>query len=209
MGEPVVVAGGLFCMVTTLLVAAVALAQRRHERREYQRWQQWADHHQWVLAVQPAVPWSRQVPGEVRFAVSGMVRARRVTLAECAVTDADTNTTFFVAAVVALRHRRPDTRVEPRGTMSRLLGTTAKTGRADFDRTFRVRTAEPGWLSTELIEAHLAGAVPSSWSVHGTDLITVRRGHLTTDQVARTTGEALPLAELLDRAGRLPPRSSG
>jgi hypothetical protein len=60
-----------------------------------------------------------------------------------AVTDADTNTTFFVAVVAALPLPLPDTEVDPRGTMSRLLGTGALTGRPDFDRAFRVRTAGP------------------------------------------------------------------
>lgn len=186
MGEPVAAVGGLLCVLTVVLVAVVAVVQRRHARRERLRWQEWA--------ARPTVPWSRRVPGEVRFAVAGVVQGRRVTLAECAVTDADSNTTFFVATVAVLRVPLPDTEVEPRGTVSRLLGP----GRPDFDRAFRVRTADPRWLPQALIAAHLAGAVPSSWRVHGTDLIVVRRGRLDPDQVARLAGEVLPLAAVLD-----------
>jgi hypothetical protein len=127
-----------------------------------------------------------------------MVQTLRVTVAECAVTDADTNTDFFVAAVVVLQRPLPDTDVEPRTAVSRLLGTGAKTGRPDFDRVFRVRTAEPGWLPAMLVEAHMADAIPSSWSVRGTDLVTVRRGRLDPGQVSRSATEVLLLAEALN-----------
>jgi hypothetical protein len=195
--EPIAVAGGLCCLAMIMLVAAVTVAQRRRDRREHERWRQWADRHGWSFISRPSVVWSRQVPGEVRFAVTGIVQGRRVTVAECAETDADTNTTHFVAAVVSLRHPLPDTAVSPRGAVSRLLGTGAKAGRADFDRAFRIRGTDPQWLSEALIEAHLNGTVPASWNVHGTNLTTVRRGRLAPDQVHRFAGEVQPLAELL------------
>ncbi|GAA2888526.1 hypothetical protein Acy02nite_70340 [Actinoplanes cyaneus] len=200
MDDPVVVLGGLLCVLTIVLVAAVAVIQRRHDRREARRWQHWADRHGWTLVARPAVSWHRNVPGELRFAVPGVVQGRHVTVAECAVADADTNTTFFVAVVAALRLPLPDTEVDPRGTMSRLLGTRDLTGRPDFDRAFRVRTADPRWLPPALIEAHLAGTVPPSWRIQGTDLIIVRRGRLLPDQVSTFAAEVLPLAAVLDPA---------
>jgi hypothetical protein len=201
MDEPIAVAAGLLCLVMVAMVATAAMAQRRHDRREQRRWQHWATRYGWTFATRPRVVWSGQVPGEVRLAVSGVVRNRRVTVAECAVTDAATNTTFFVAAVVVLPRPLPDTDVEPRGSVSRLLGTGAKTGRPDFDRAFRVRCAEPGWLPSTLIGAHMAGAVPSSWSVRGTDLVIVQRGRLDPDQVSRSVAQVLSLAEAMDPSG--------
>jgi hypothetical protein len=201
MDEPIAVAGSLCCLVSIVLIAAVTVAQRRRERREHERWRQWADRHGWTFTSRPSVAWRRQVPGEVRAAVSGIVQGRRVTVAECAETDGEANTTYFVAAVVALRRPLPDTAVEPRGAVSRLLGTGAKTGRADFDRAFRIRGTDPQWLPAALVEAHLTGTVPASWSVHGTDLITVRRGRLAPDQVHRIAAEVQPLAELLEPSG--------
>ncbi|MBG0560774.1 hypothetical protein [Actinoplanes aureus] len=201
MGEPIVAAGGLLCLVMVVMIAAVTAAQRRRDHREHDRWRHWADRHGWTFTARPQVAWSRRVPGEVRFAVSGRPQGRWITVAECSVTDADTNTSFFVAAVAMLRRPLPDTEVEPRGTVSRLLGAGAQTGRPDFDRAFRIRTADPRWLPPALIEAQVAAAVPSSWTVRGTDLVVVRRGRFNPEQVPRIAAEVLPLAALLD-----PPR---
>ncbi|BCY08835.1 hypothetical protein [Actinoplanes sp. L3-i22] len=198
MDESIIALGSLLCVLMIALVAVVAVIQRRHGRRERQRWQRWADQRGWIFADRPVVSWHRNVPGELRFAVSGVAQGRRVMVAECAVTDADTNTTFFVAAVAVLRLSLPDTEVEPRATVSRLLGTGATTGRPDFDRAFRVRTADPRWLPPALIEAHLAGTVPSSWRVRGTDLIIVRRGRVNPGQVSGIIAQVLPLAAALD-----------
>ena len=197
--EPIFVAGGLLCLVMVLMVAAATATHRRRDRREHERWQQWADRYGWTFAARPRVAWSRRVPGEVRLAVSGVLQDRLVTVAECAVTDAESNTTFFIAAVALLRRPLPDVEVEPRGRVSRLLGTGSAIGSPHFDRAFRIRATEPPrWLPPALIEAHLAGAVPSSWSVRGVELVTVRRGRLDPGQVSRIAAEVLPLANLLE-----------
>ncbi|WP_433790681.1 hypothetical protein [Actinoplanes sp. CA-252034] len=131
-----------------------------------------------------------------------MMHGRHFTVAECAVTDADTNTTFFVATVAVLHRPLPDIDVEPRTAVSRWLGTGAKTGRPDFDQAFRVRTADIRWLPVALIDAHVAGTVPSSWSVRGNHLVVVRRGRLNPEKVQPVLAETLPLAAVLDPGSR-------
>lgn len=209
MGEPIVAAGGLLCLVMVVFVGAIATAQRRRDRREHQRWRYWADRHGWTVGIRPRVGWSRQVPGEVRLAVSGVLDGRHVTVAECAVTDADTNTTFFVATVAVLRRPLPDVEVEPRSTVSRWLGTGLKTGRADFDDAFRIRTADIRWLPVALIEAQVAGALPPAWSVRGNHLAVVRRGRLDPGQVVHEAARSLPLAALLDPSTPSPAQWAG
>jgi hypothetical protein len=206
---------GALCAVVAVLVVIVAVSTGRSRRRHRAQMQRWADSNGWTFTPQPAVDWGSRLPGGnthgVTDALSRVMYGRRVTVAQYSVTDASdgtsTNTHWYVVTAVALHRPLPATHVEPRGGISRLrrgvFGShETATGNPDFDRAFRVRTAEPAglrhWLSPPLITAHLAGQVPPVWNVQGAELLGWRPGRLDLDDMARHTAPVLALADLLD-----------
>jgi hypothetical protein len=215
MGDPAAGAIGAVCVVLAVLVAIIAVYGARRRRRDRDRMRAWADHHGWAFTPHPSVDWGRRLPGGNRNGVghtfTSVLHGRQVNVAEYSVTDGSdgttTNTHHWVITAVRLNRTLPATGVEPRSRASRLAakifgsGETA-TGNADFDRGFRIRTAEPAalhqWFSPALIAAHLAGRVPAAWSVHGADLLCHRPGRLEVNEIPRHATAALPLADLLD-----------
>jgi hypothetical protein len=142
MAEPIVVAGGLLCVVTVVFVAAITAAERRRDRREDERRGRWAARHGWTQVARPVAAWTRLAPGEVRFAVSGPVRGRRVVVAESTVSNADGHTTHFVTTLTVLRRRPPDVEVERVAPASwHVDGTdlfTVRPGRVDLDAVLEI-----------------------------------------------------------------------
>ena len=215
MGDSLVAVIGAFCLVFAALVALLAIFSSRRRRRDRQAMQQWADRHGWTFRPHPRVDWGRLMPGGNRHGVShafsSVLAGRRVNVAEYSVTDGSdgttTNTHYYVITVALLDQPLPSTQVEPRGRASRLKnkllgpGETA-TGNPDFDRQFRIGTTEPAalrqWFPPALIVAHLTGQVPSSWRVHGAELLCQRPGRLHTEEVPGHAAAVLPLADLLD-----------
>jgi len=91
----------------------------------------------------------------------------------------------------------------PSRLRNKLFGTDeTATGNPDFDRAFRIRTAEPAglglWFGPSLITAHLTGQVPPAWNVQGTELLRWQPGRLNTDDIPGHTSTALLPADLLD-----------
>jgi hypothetical protein len=216
MGDPVTGAIGAVCVVLAVLVAILAWSSVRRQRRQRDRMRDWADRNGWAFTLKPSGDWGHRLPGGnsngVTHTFTSLLKGRKVNVAEYSVTDASdgtsTNTHHYVITVIQLRRPLPATDVAPRSQPSRLAtrvlgpGETA-TGDTDFDRSFRIRTTEPTvlhqWFTPALIAAQLAGRVPGSWSVHGTDLLCHRPGRLDTDQILRHATAALPLADLLER----------
>jgi hypothetical protein len=210
---------GAVCVIFALLITLIAGYSIRRQRRHRDRMRQWADRNGWTFTLNPNVDWGRRLPGGnpngVSHTFTGMLNGRQVNVAEYSVTDASdgttTNTHHQVITVVRLHRPLPATDVEPRSRASRLAakafgaGETA-TGNPDFDRAFRIRTTEPAtlnqWFSPALITAHIAGRVPKSWSVQGTELLCRQSGRLELDEIAGRAGAALPLADLLDGSNR-------
>ncbi|GAA3348110.1 hypothetical protein GCM10020358_65310 [Amorphoplanes nipponensis] len=101
----------------------------------------------------------------------------------------------------------PTTQVEPRRPAARLRSSRrgldeAAIGNPDFDRGFRIRTADPAglrhWFSPALIAVHLTGRVPSAWSVHGTEALRRQPGRLDPHDLGGLAPATLTLADLLD-----------
>lgn len=229
MAEGLIAAAGLLCLLAVGLTIPLVIAVRRRERRRTDRLQAWARANGWTVTPKPVVHWRARLPGGdrgvVTVAVSGAVSGRPVSVAEYAVSDVHvtptpdglggttTSTTItthhFTVAVAALSRPMPSVAVERRGTASRLaravLGPSeTATGNADFDRAFRIRTADPAavrwWCTPSLIDAHLRWQIPD-WSLTGTDVLTYRGGRLDPSTIPAEAGRITFLAAELDRGG--------
>ena len=203
------------CVAVAILVAIVAVFTGRRRRRHRQEMRQWADTNGWTFTPQPAVNWGSRLPGGnkrgITETLSTVLHGRRVTVAEYSVTDASdgttTNTHWYVVTAVVLHRPLPATQVEPRGRASRLRTKLfgpdeTATGNADFDRAFRIRTADPAalphWFPSQLITAHLTGQVPPTWNVQGNELLRWQPGRLQPVDIPRHVATLLPLADLVD-----------
>ena len=226
MEQAVLVGAALFCVLVIGLVTLATIAARRRERRRDERLREWAAANGWTVTQRPAVDWGRRLPGGNRGGIgvtlSGVVRGRRLSVAEYAVTETQTTsapdgvggtttstttTTHHYTVVVALLTRpMPETAVTARPGLSRLARTLTRagenaTGHPGFDRAFRVRTTDPAavrvWCTGTLVDAHLGGRVPP-WSVHGVELLTYQPGRLDPATITRHTDPVVHLAALLD-----------
>ena len=215
MGDQLIVPLGAACGVLAVLVALGVVLAAGRRRREHDRLRRWVEQHGWTLTRQPEVDWGRELPGGNKHGVSHcfstVLHGRPVSVAAYSVTDAGdgtaVNTHHHVVAAATLRRPLPSTTVEPRGAVSRFLGTgRTTTGHPDFDRAFHLRTttpaALPGWFTPALAAAQLARRVPASWSVRGTELLCHHPGRLEPHAVPAEAAALLPLADLLD--GRPP-----
>jgi hypothetical protein len=229
MAESLIAGAGILCLLVVALTIAAVIAGRRRERRRTDRLQAWARQNGWTVIPHPAVHWGARLPGGnrrgVTVAVSGAVSGRPVSVAEYVATVAQTTsapdgmggtttsttttTHHYTAAVAALSRPMPYVAVERRGRVSRLAravlgpGETAS-GNADFDRAFRIRTAEPAgvrrWCTPALIDAHLRGQMPD-WSVTGTEVLTFRAGRLDPSTIPDEAARIAFLGAHLDRGG--------
>jgi hypothetical protein len=213
--NPLVGMAGALCVAVAVLVTIVAVYSARSRRRHRARMQHWASSNGWTYTPQRAVDWGRRLPGGnkngITDAFSRVVDGRQVSVAEYSVTDASdgtsTNTHWYVITVAVLHRPLPATQVEPRGLASGLRSARrgldeAAIGNPDFDRAFRIRTADPAglrhWFSLPLAAAHLAGRVPPVWSVHGTEVLRWQPGRLKIDDLTGLTTAILMLGDLLD-----------
>jgi hypothetical protein len=214
--NPLVGMAGALCVAVAVLVAIVAVFSARGRRRHRTQMQQWASSNGWTYTPQPAVDWGRRLPGGnkngITEAFSRVLDGRQVSVAAYSVTDASdgtsTNTHWYVVVVVVLHRPVPATQVELRSLASGLRSARrdldeAAIGNPDFDRAFRVRTADPAglrhWFSPSLVVAHLAGRVPPAWTVHGAEVLRWQPGRLKPKDIAGLIPEMLILADLLDR----------
>jgi hypothetical protein len=229
MAEGLIAGAGILCLLGVAVTIPAIIAVRRRERRRTDRLQAWARENGWIVTPKPAVHWRGRLPGGnrgvVTVAVSGAVSGRPVSVAEYAVSDVQitsapdgmggtttsttTTTHHFTVAVAALSRPMPNIAMERRGTASRLARAVlgpgeAATGNADFDRAFRIRTADPAavrrWCTPSLIDAHLRWQIPD-WSVTGTELLTYRGGRLDPSTIPEEAGRITFLAAQLDRRG--------
>jgi hypothetical protein len=213
--NPIAGMAGALCAVIVVLVAIVAVTSGRSRRRHRTQMRQWADDNGWTFTPQPAVNWGARLPGGNKHGIthtfSRVLHGRQVTVAQYSVTDASdgtsTNTHWYVVTAATLHRALPATQVEPRGHASRLRTEAfgpdeTATGNPDFDRAFRIRTAEPAglrhWFSPPLITAHQVGQVPPPWNVQGTELLHWQPGRLHPDDIPTHAATALLLADLLD-----------
>jgi hypothetical protein len=229
MAEGLIAGAGLLCLLVVAVTIPLVIAVRRRERRRTDRLRAWARENGWIVTPKPVVHWRARLPGGnrgvVTIAVSGAVSGRPVSVAEYAVSDVQitsapdglggtttsttTTTHHYTVAVAALSRPMPYVAMERRGKVSRLArvvlgpGETA-TGNADFDRAFRIRTADPAavrrWCTPSLIDAHLRWQIPD-WSVTGTEVLTYRGGRLDPASLPGEAGRIAFLAAELDRGG--------
>jgi hypothetical protein len=213
--NPIAGMSAALCAAVAVLVTVVAVISGHRRRRHRHQMQQWADNNGWTFTPRPAVEWDSRLPGGnkngVTETLSTVLHGRQVTVAEYSVTDASdgtsTNTHWYIVTAAVLHRPLPATRVEPRGHASRLRNKLfdpdeTATGNPDFDRAFRIRTADPAglrhWFSLPLVTAHLAGQVLPAWNVQGTELLRWQPGRLKPDDIPNHASKVLQLADLLD-----------
>jgi hypothetical protein len=220
--DPVPVLIGLGCVALVGLVILIAVLEQRRQRRRWASLAAWAARNEWAIVAKPDVDWGSRLPGRnkrgVAFALSGVVQGRSVSVAEYSYvertssrradgsSDTTTTTHHFVVTVARLNRALPSTSVGPRGTMSKWArslfgpGETA-TGHQDFDRAYRIATADPAairhWCTPALINEHLVNGAPA-WSVHGSELMVIRPGQIKDpEQIKTSVQPAVRLAALL------------
>ncbi|MEV4754451.1 hypothetical protein AB0J86_04930 [Micromonospora sp. NPDC049559] len=217
---------GVGCLGATALFVVVWVLNSARERRRRDRLTRWASQHGWTITPNPSVNWGSRLPGGnprgVSLAISATVHGRQVSVAEYSYSETQTTTTSdgqggtsvgqttqthaFTVVVVRLARSYPALAVEPRSSMSRLgrrlVGGGNATGHDEFDRKYRVDSADPGavrrFVGPALIDEHLAGAVPP-WSVYGPELLTYRPGAIEAPQhIPAMVGPLLRVAHHLD-----------
>ncbi|MEE6261793.1 hypothetical protein [Plantactinospora sonchi] len=210
------------CLLSLLLLAAVAVVRVLSDRRRRDRLHQWAAQHRWTVTPHPAVDWGARLPGGnragVSVALSTTMNGYVVSVAEYAytatqittgsdgvggtTTSTSSHTHHFVVTVVRLPHSCPSVAVERRGTISKLAGNLfgssgVPTGHPEFDHHFRITAADAGavrgLVTPALVQAHLAGAVPT-WSLYGAELLSYRPGRITDPE--HLPGIAAPLVHV-------------
>jgi hypothetical protein len=210
-------------VIVALFVVLIVVSARHARERERQRrawFHHWAVQNGWVLTVKPSVMWTSRLPGQSRSGVTLMMSAvmhgRPVSVAEYVyyTTSSDssgsstTTAHHLLVTAVQLPGHYPTVAVHPRGALSKLghamFGNESAIGHHDFDRRFRIRTKDPASARTlfgpALVAEHLAGRIPSSWSVAGRDLLTWQSGQLTDPH--QVPALALPLLYLAGLLGR-------
>lgn len=201
----------LIVLIAVVMAVTITLAVRAQNRRR-QRLQGWAAHYGWAYdTVCPA--WATRLGrGRFNFQLTGILEGRQVSLGQYTVTTGAGDSSSdhpYTAVVVTLSRPLPDIAVTARGAISSLglhmfgPGETA-TGINRFDDHYRIRATDPGlipnWCGPQLIDAHLAGAVPVPWNVHGWELTHVEPGVLDPDRAAARARQLLPLINLLESA---------
>jgi hypothetical protein len=209
-------------VLTVALVSWAVVRGRRKTRLRWAELQLWAEANNWTLVSRPVVDWGSRMPGGnkrgVELALHGEMWGRRTSIAEysygestsTAGPDGSTSTTVttheYVLVVVHLDRPSGYLGVQPRGVLSRwgrtLFGTGTAIGDERFDREYRMvgdPAATTYRLSPELVEAHVAGAVPP-WTVYGPDLLTWYPGRIDLSRLGELAGPVHRVAIMLTGA---------
>ena len=216
-----VVVAGLVC--GALIVASVGglvYLTRKQERERREVLRDWAARNGWQYVAAPETQWPQRLPGRngrgVRFALSGAVGGRPVSVAEYTYTTSapssdgsstTSQTHHLVVLVVRVRGSWPPMAVHRRGAASRfgrtLFGDRATAlGYEPFDAAFRISADVPDAVRAvfgrDLVAEQLAGWLPE-WSLSGDELMVAERGRLTEpDGIPARFGPLVRVAELID-----------
>ncbi|GAB2832711.1 hypothetical protein GCM10027176_41220 [Actinoallomurus bryophytorum] len=209
--------GVAVALLTALVVAARngAIRAERHKRDTLYAWTMtngWQMHEGDVNTS-----WRQRLSGlrqfGIRRIVFSTVHGLPVTVADCHYTTESTdgegrstsqrvNLSVFVARLpggwpdIEVRNRRMGSR------FMRALGrqSPVEIGHAEFDRRFKVVTADPRaahvLLSPALVDAHLRNQAPP-WSLRGGELMTIEQGRLTIERIGPGVQRLGWLAEAL------------
>ncbi|AGZ40787.1 hypothetical protein [Actinoplanes friuliensis] len=201
--------------VVLLIVVLVVLYERSKQQRQRRELEGWAEQSGWTLTPKPREGWVRWLPRrvggrpKVRNLVTGMVDGRRVSVGQYYALENDTWEPW-IGVCAELRVALPTTtvwRVSPIGVLSpadrKTLGSTeTELGHDEFDRRFRISTRQPEtlqqWFGPHLTDAHLAGQMPTLWSVHDREVVVQMEGRLVPEEIAGLAAAVLPLVVLLE-----------
>jgi hypothetical protein len=218
----ILISVGVFLAFLTTLSAAARNRAVRAARRSRDALYAWTMANGWQMQEGDVdTSWRRRLSGLQRFGIRrlafGTVHGLPVTVADCRYateyTDSEgqpqiqwVDLSVFVAR---LPGGWPDIEVHNRRLGSRFMRALGRQspveiGHAEFDRRFKVVTADPRaahvLLSPALVDAHLRDQAPP-WSLRGGELMTVEGGRLTLERIGPGIQRLGWLAETLGYRG--------